>query len=164
MAEQAYRWTEQAAASETENAQQEAYTIKQTSELTGLPEDTIRYYEKIGLLPRAKRRANTHRVYGQEDVQTMKLILCLKKTGMPLEEMKPYLEMSQTGDLAETPEAFERIREYRATVLEQIESLRTIVDFIDLKLAQGTLLNRQDCDADPQEGPGLPAKRDSRFR
>ncbi len=140
------------------------YTIKQTSELTGLPEDTIRYYEKIGLLPRAKRRANTHRIYAESDVETMKLILCLKKTGMSLDEMKPYLDMSRTGDLADTPEAFKRIREYRANVLEQISSLQTIVDFIDLKLAQGTLMNKQDCDADPQEGPGLPAKRDSRFR
>ncbi|WP_246098324.1 MerR family transcriptional regulator [Saccharibacillus brassicae] len=142
----------------------EGYTIKQTAELTGLPGDTIRYYEKIGLLPRAKRKANTHRIYAESDVQTMKLILCLKKTGMPLEEMKPYLDMSRTGDLADTPEAFERIRQYRAEVLKQMSSLQTIVDFIDLKLSQGTLLNESDCDADPQKGPGLPAKRGSKFR
>lgn len=154
MSEQAIRWTNP----------KEGYTIKQTAELTGLPGDTIRYYEKIGLLPKAKRKANTHRIYAESDVQTMKLILCLKKTGMPLEEMKSYLNMSRTGDLADTPEAFERIREYRTAVLEQMASLQTIVDFIDLKLSQGTLLNKQDCDADPQERPGLPAKRDSRFR
>ena len=148
----------------TQEAEQIGYTIKQTSELTGLPEDTIRYYEKIGLLPRAKRRANSHRIYNVDDVQTMKLILCLKKTGMSLDEMKPYLDMSREGNLAAAPEAFDRIREYRATVLEQIASLQTIVDFIDLKLTQGTLLNQPDCDVDPQNGPGLPAKRDSRFR
>ncbi|OWA35506.1 hypothetical protein B9G55_12785 [Saccharibacillus sp. O16] len=164
MENRVYPWKEETQLSEHEEAAQETYTIKQTSELTGLPEDTIRYYEKIGLLPKAKRRANSHRVYGSEDVQTMKLILCLKKTGMSLEEMKPYLDMSRAGDLAETPEAFDRIRAYRAEVLEQMASLQTIVDFIDLKLSQGTLLNQQDCDADPQEGPGLPAKRDSRFR
>jgi len=164
MAEQALEYTEVMPITDTAEAEPTGYTIKQTSELTGLPEDTIRYYEKIGLLPRAKRRANSHRIYAESDVETMKLILCLKKTGMPLDEMKPYLDMSRTGDLSETPEAFERIRQYRANVLEQISSLQTIVDFIDLKLAQGTLMNKQDCGADPQEGPGLPAKRDSRFR
>jgi len=164
MAEQALEYTEVTPITDTAEAEPTGYTIKQTSELTGLPEDTIRYYEKIGLLPRAKRRANSHRIYAESDVETMKLILCLKKTGMPLDEMKPYLDMSRTGDLSETPEAFERIRQYRANVLEQISSLQTIVDFIDLKLAQGTLMNKQDCSADPQEGPGLPAKRDSKFR
>ncbi|MCQ4087669.1 MerR family transcriptional regulator [Saccharibacillus sp. JS10] len=143
---------------------QAQYTIKQTSELTGLPEDTIRYYEKVHLLPKAKRKSNTHRIYSETDIQTMQLIVCLKKTGMPLDEMKPYLDMSRDGNLAATPEAVERIQQYRATVLEQIQSLQTIVDFIDLKLEQGTLLNEQQCDADPQQAPGLPAKRDSKFR
>ncbi|MEJ8305884.1 MerR family transcriptional regulator [Saccharibacillus sacchari] len=164
MAKQELEYMKMTPRADTANVETMGYTIKQTSELTGLPEDTIRYYEKIGLLPRAKRRANSHRIYAPEDVQTMKLIVCLKKTGMSLDEMKPYLDMSRQGDLAATPEAFERIREYRANVLEQISSLQTVVDFIDLKLAQGTLMNKQDCDADPQEGPGLPAKRDRRFR
>ncbi|MGQ3482036.1 MerR family DNA-binding transcriptional regulator [Paenibacillus sp. TY11] len=51
-----------------------SYSIKETSEQTGLSKDTIRYYEKIGLLPRAERKTNRHRLYRPQDVHTMKLI------------------------------------------------------------------------------------------
>lgn len=62
-------------------SENELFSIKETSEQAGLSEDTIRYYEKIGLLPRAERKVNRHRVYRLEDIHTMKLITCLKKQG-----------------------------------------------------------------------------------
>ncbi|MDR6551811.1 DNA-binding transcriptional MerR regulator [Paenibacillus qinlingensis] len=76
------------------------FTIKQTAEKTGISEDTIRYYEKIALLPRAERKDNGHRIYRQEDIDTIHLIYCLKKTGMPLEEMRPFLTVSVDADPA----------------------------------------------------------------
>jgi len=112
----------------------EAFSIKETSEQAGLSEDTIRYYEKIGLLPRAERKANRHRVYHPEDIHTMKLITCLKKTGMSLEEMKPYLQMSMDSDLADFPEEREMLVNHRKKVEAQIASLQQVVDFIDEKL------------------------------
>lgn len=65
------------------NAMIKGYSIKVASELTGITEDTIRYYEKIGLLPRAQRKGNSHRVYSDGDIETMKLITCLKKRECP---------------------------------------------------------------------------------
>lgn len=50
------------------------FTIKQTAEQTGISADTIRYYEKIALLPRAERKDNGHRIYRQEDINTIRLI------------------------------------------------------------------------------------------
>jgi MerR family copper efflux transcriptional regulator len=70
------------------------FSIKQTSEQTGLTGDTIRYYEKIGLLPRAERKANGHRMYHSDDITTMKRITCLKIAGMSLDDMKPFLNLS----------------------------------------------------------------------
>lgn len=64
--------------------EEQCFTIKQTAGQTGITEDTIRYYEKIGLLPRAERKDNGHRIYRQEDINTIRLIACLKKTGMLL--------------------------------------------------------------------------------
>ena len=110
------------------------FSIKETSKQAGLSEDTIRYYEKIGLIPRAERKPNRHRVYRSEDIHTMKLITCLKKTGMSLEEMKPYLHMSIDSDLADFPEERERLVNYRSKVEAQIASLQQVVDFIDEKL------------------------------
>lgn len=122
----------------------EGYSIKETSELTGMSEDTIRYYEKIGLLPRAQRKQNSHRIYSNEDVETMRLMTCLKKTGMSLDEMRPFLNISLNSDLAEYPELYEKIQSHKQNILEQIASLQQIVDFIDTKVGL-TDRDKQDC-------------------
>ncbi|MFK0520885.1 MerR family transcriptional regulator [Paenibacillus illinoisensis] len=115
------------------------YSIKETAEKAGLSEDTIRYYEKIQLLPRADRKANRHRVYRQEDIRTMKLISCLKKTGMSLEDMKPYLHMSMDSNLDEFTEEREMLVSHRMKIEAQIASLQQVVDFIDEKLNKRSL-------------------------
>ncbi|MCF7755445.1 MULTISPECIES: MerR family transcriptional regulator [Paenibacillus] len=120
-------------------SENEVFSIKETSEQAGLSEDTIRYYEKIGLLPRAERKANRHRVYRSEDIHTMKLITCLKKTGMSLEEMKPYLQMSMDSDLADFPDEREMLVNHRKKVEAQIASLQQVVDFIDEKLEKRSM-------------------------
>ncbi|MFC4104284.1 MerR family transcriptional regulator [Paenibacillus xanthanilyticus] len=126
-----------------------SFTIKQTAEQTGITEDTIRYYEKIALLPRAERKDNGHRIYRREDITTIQLIACLKKTGMPLEEMRPFLTVSADADPAEYPELVERLRSHREHIVGQIASLQQVVDFIDMKLEEGRY--RQVCSDEAQE-------------
>ncbi|AIQ57814.1 MerR family transcriptional regulator [Paenibacillus borealis] len=123
----------------------QGYSIKETAERTGIPEDTIRYYEKIGLLPRAQRKQNSHRIYSDQDLETMKLITCLKKTGMSLDDIRPYLSLSLDSDLSEYPELHEMILNHKQKILEQIASLQQIVDFIDTKMDQGNL-GPQECE------------------
>ncbi|MEX3617014.1 MerR family transcriptional regulator [Paenibacillus glucanolyticus] len=125
------------------------YTIKQTAELTGITEDTIRYYEKIALLPRAERKDNGHRIYREEDIHTIRLIPCLKKTGMPLEQMRPFLAVSADTDPAEYPELVELLRSHRDNIVSQINSLQQVVDFIDMKLEEGRY--RRDCSGETQD-------------
>ncbi|KWX71439.1 MerR family transcriptional regulator [Paenibacillus jilunlii] len=122
----------------------QGYSIKQTSELTGITEDTIRYYEKIGLLPRAQRKGNSHRIYSDNDIETMKLITCLKKTGMSLDDMRPYLDLSLDSNLSEYPELHEMILNHKQKILDQIASLQQIVDLIDSKIDQN-YLGPQEC-------------------
>ena len=128
----------------------ETYTIKQTAELTGITQDTIRYYEKIGLLPRAERKENGHREYRQEAISTIQLISCLKKTGMPLEEMKPFLTVNTDSDPADFPELVERLIQHRENIVSQMDALQQVVDFIDMKLDQGKM--RKDCTVDQGNG------------
>jgi len=126
------------------------FTIKQTAEQIGITEDTIRYYEKIALLPRADRKDNGHRIYRRKDIDTIRLISCLKKTGMSLEEMRPFLAVSVDADPAEYPELAERMRSHREYIVSQIASLQQVVDFIDMKLEEGRF--RQDCSDERQVG------------
>ena len=117
--------------------EEQTFTIKQTARQTGISEDTIRYYEKIALLPRADRKENGHRIYRQEDIDTIRLISCLKKTGMPLEEMRPFLAVSADSHPAENPELVDQLRNQREVIVNQISSLQQLVDFIDRKLEEG---------------------------
>lgn len=133
----------------------QGFTIKQTADATGITVDTIRYYEKIALLPRADRKDNGHRVYRQEDIDTIRLLSCLKKTGMPLEEMRPFLAVSADSDPAEYPELVAHIRNHREQIVSQIASLQQVVDFIDMKLKEGRY--RRDCSDESEEG--VPGKR-----
>ena len=129
---------------------EQTFTIKQTADTTGISEDTIRYYEKIALLPRAERKDNGHCVYRQEDINTIRLISCLKKTGMPLEEMRPFMAVSVDADPAEYPELVEHLRNHRENIVSQIASLQQVVDFIDRKLEEGRY--RRDCSDESQDG------------
>ncbi|MFB9324506.1 MerR family transcriptional regulator [Paenibacillus aurantiacus] len=126
------------------------YTIKQTAEQTEVSEDAIRYYEKIALLPRADRKDNGHRIYRQEDVERIQLITCLKKTGMALEEMRPFLMVSADSDPAEYPELVELLRSHRGHIVSQIASLQQVVDFIDMKLEEGRY--RRSCSDESEDG------------
>lgn len=118
--------------------QDAAFSIKQTAEQTGISEDTIRYYEKISLLPRVERKVNGHRIYREKDIETLKLIGFLKKTGMPLEKMKPFLQVSADWGSADYLELVDFMRRHREHIVQQIHLLQQVVDFIDLKLEQGT--------------------------
>ncbi|MBE0336117.1 MerR family transcriptional regulator [Paenibacillus sp. 23TSA30-6] len=112
----------------------ESFSIKQVSQKIGLTEDALRYYEKIGLLPPSKRNKNGHRVYSIEDTEVMKLIICLKKTGMSLEDMKAYVPLSYKEDVTSVPEVNALLQSYRQKVIGQIADLQRIVGFIDHKL------------------------------
>ncbi|MDO7906264.1 MerR family transcriptional regulator [Paenibacillus sp. JX-17] len=125
-------------------AQSSLLSIKEAAEQSGLTEDTIRYYEKIGLLPRAARKSNGHRTYTDDNIEVMKLIVCMRKTGMPLEDMKPYLRLTIMDDIKKFPDLLENILAYRQSILEQMASLQLIVDFIDVHLeSEGS--RQEDC-------------------
>jgi MerR family transcriptional regulator, copper efflux regulator len=127
-----------------------AYTIREAAREAGLTEDTVRYYEKIGLLSRAVRKPNTHRVYGEGDIRTMKLLVCLRKTGMPLEEMRPFLRVALEPHLpAEYPELYERMVVHRHSIEKQIADLQQVLELIDSKLNARGFCENPPSDADP---------------
>ncbi|MBW3094130.1 MerR family transcriptional regulator [Bifidobacterium sp. 64T4] len=68
------------------------HTIRQASMISGLPETTLRYYEQIGIIkPIARDPSSGHRMYSDDDLQSLITISCLSATGMPLSAMREYL-------------------------------------------------------------------------
>jgi DNA-binding transcriptional MerR regulator len=71
------------------------YTIRQVAELTGFSPDTLRYYEKIGLLKSPERGSGGVRTYSDDNVLLLTSINCLKKTGLSLEDIKEFMQDDQ---------------------------------------------------------------------
>lgn len=68
------------------------HTIKEVSILSGLSESTLRYYEEIGLINKIDRDLSSkHRVYTEQDVDSIVAISCLNATGMSIEDIRTYL-------------------------------------------------------------------------
>ena len=73
-------------------------SIGEMSERTGLSIDTLRYYERVGLVAPARDESSRHRRYGDEDVRWLEFVTALRSTGMPLEDIRAYLRLYLQGD------------------------------------------------------------------
>lgn len=74
------------------------YTIKQVAEKIGVTVPTLRYYDKEGLLPFVEKKPNGTRVFKEQDFAGLKIIQCMKSSGMPIKEIKRYMDMCMEGD------------------------------------------------------------------
>lgn len=80
---------------------QRAYTIKEAAALTGLAASTLRYYESIGVIaPIGRGETSKHRVYSEDDLDTLVWVACLSATGMSVPDMRQYLANSSIGSAA----------------------------------------------------------------
>ncbi len=73
-------------------------TIQQVAERTGLSAHTLRYYERVGLIPAVGRAANGHRRYSDEDLAWIEFVKCLRSTGMPIADVQRYVQLEQGND------------------------------------------------------------------
>ena len=108
------------------------YTVGEMAKKIGAAPSTLRYYDKEGLLPFVERSSGGIRVFKEADYEWLKVIECLKKTGMPLKDIKTFIEMAMQGD--ETiDERLELIRKQRDEVGRQIAELQETMDTLNFK-------------------------------
>ena len=74
------------------------YTVGEMAKLLGVPASTLRYYDKEGLLPFVERSPGGMRMFQEKDYEWLQVIGCLKKTGMPLKNIRTYIDMAMQGD------------------------------------------------------------------
>lgn len=101
---------------------------------TGVPIDTLRYYEKEGLLQNVARASSGHRRYSEDDVLWVEVLRCLRHTGMTIEQLRVYCDLGSQGDHTE-PERRRILVEHRAMVEEQISERLEALRLIDHKLS-----------------------------
>jgi len=100
---------------------------------TGVNIDTLRYYEREGLINTVERSSSGHRRYSADDVLWVQVLRCLRDTGMSIEQLRQYCKLGEQGDHTQ-PERMELLQQHRDTVLIQIEQLRKSIELIDHKI------------------------------
>ncbi|MBQ6738379.1 MAG: MerR family transcriptional regulator [Synergistaceae bacterium] len=107
------------------------YTIKDISELTGLPASTLRYYDKQGLLPGLKRNENNIRIFTDEDYGFLRIIECLKKSGLSIKDIKKFIDLYDKGDsgIKERQQIFVKRRKILLNELKNLQEILSIIDY-----------------------------------
>lgn len=108
------------------------YTIGQMSAMTGVPASTLRYYDKEGLLPFVERSGGNARRFTDADYAALKVIECLKTSGLSIAEIKDFMEMTRLGD-ATLGERFELFERRRIETEKRLEELRHTLALINYK-------------------------------
>ena len=97
------------------------YTPGEVVEKTGFSLDTLRYYEKIGLLESIGRTSGGRRQYDDDDVGWLEMLRCLRDTGMPIARMLEFAELSR--DEESIPDRIALLEEHDRDVEERIDTL-----------------------------------------
>lgn len=118
--------------------------ISEVSEQCGISADTLRYYERIGLLPPVHRSDSGIRDYSDLDVRRVEFVKCMRSAGLPVEVLIRYYGLVQQGD--ETMEDRKAILvEQRAEIKARMEELQKTLDLLDYKISfyDNALLERE---------------------
>lgn len=106
------------------------YTIGQISEMFNIPVSTLRYYDKEGLFPNMKRESNI-RKFDDSEIETLRIIECLKKSGMEIKDIRRYMELCSKGSstYAERKALFEKQRESVEGEIAHLEKTLNMLKF-----------------------------------
>lgn len=108
-------------------------TIREIAAKTNMSTDTLRYYERIGLLPPVPRNAAGIRNYDEYFVNFINFIKKLKASGMSLKHIIDYIRLAEMGD-ATIQERKKLLAEARETLLDKINSLQLVAELADYQL------------------------------
>ena len=100
------------------------YTIGQVSELFGLPISTLRHYDKEGLFPTMQRDSGI-RKFGEKELEALRVIECLKRSGLEIRDIKQFMEWCVQGS-GTYPQRRELFLHQKAAVEAEIERMNRV--------------------------------------
>lgn len=107
--------------------------IAEVSEHYRISSDTLRYYERVGLIPPVNRSENGIRDYNELDLRRVEFIKCMRSAGLPVEVLIEYMVLVQQGD--KTSEARKEIlKEQRALLVARMKEMQKTLDILDHKI------------------------------
>ena len=107
------------------------YSIGEISKMFDLPISTLRYYDKEGLFPHLKR-VNGVRKFSENEIETLRVIDCLKRSGLEIKDIKEYMNLCSLGNstLKQRKEIFVKQKE---EVLQEMEKLQKVLSMLNYK-------------------------------
>ena len=109
------------------------FTIAEAGAATGTSTDTLRYYEKVGIMPHIGRTTAGHRAYSADDLGWITFIRRLRATGMPMQRIADYTAMVRQGE-GTIADRRSIIEDHRSTVAAAIDELTTVLAVLDRKI------------------------------
>ena len=105
------------------------YSIGEISKMFQLPISTLRYYDKEGLFPHLKR-VNSVRQFSESEIETLRVIDCLKRSGLEIKDIKEYIALCSLGNvtLKQRKAIFEKQKE---EVLQEMEKLQKVLSMLN---------------------------------
>jgi len=108
------------------------YSISEVAKELNLTVYTLRYYDKEGLIPFVERTPSGTRMFKESDIGALKVIECLKSTGMPIKEIKNFIDWCSDGD-STLQQRYDMFMERKANVEAQMEELKKTMEVIEHK-------------------------------
>ena len=120
-------------------------TIKEVSEKYDISQDTLRYYERVGLIPPVSRTAGGIRNYNESDLGWVENAICMRNAGVPIEALIEYVKLYQMGDSTFEArrqllqEQLDALEEQKRQIEETIECLKFKVSRYQVAVETGVL-------------------------
>lgn len=109
------------------------YTVGEAAKMLGIAPSALRYYDKEGLLPFVERTGSGIRMFKESDMEWLRLIECLKATGMPIKDIRRFIQCALEGD-GTIDERLGILSAQRENVIKQIAELERHLELIDYKV------------------------------
>ncbi len=120
---------------ECERKREKAVTIKDVSKKYGITQDTLRYYERVGMIPPVTRTSGGIRDYQPEDLQWVELAICMRSAGLPVEAMIEYVRLCREGDTT-IGDRLELLVKQKENLLEQRKKIDETLDRLNYKISR----------------------------
>ncbi|WP_088225128.1 MerR family transcriptional regulator [Desulfosporosinus sp. FKB] len=119
-------------------------TIAEVSEKYDLTQDTLRYYERIRLIPRVNRNKNGIRDYTEEDCRWVEFIKCMRNAGLPIEALIEYVALFQQGDTTIGARK-ELLTDQRKQLIQKMEDMQKTLERLNykIKVYEGTVVKKE---------------------
>lgn len=110
-------------------------TIKEVSEKYNISQDTLRYYERVGMIPPVTRTAGGIRDYEEKDCDWIENSICMRNAGVPVEVIIEYVQLFFEGD--ETiPARLQLLADQKVELMKQKEQIEKMIDRLDYKIGR----------------------------